>query len=216
MHTLLLRLCGPMQSWGSESHFSLRTTNHSPTKSGVIGLCGAALGWSRSMNYTPLAELRFGCRIVQPGVLMMDFQTVKGVIVAKGKGTENVISKRYYLSDADFLVGLEGSDLKFLEMLHHALGHSKFCVYLGRKSYVPSRPVVLLNGLRKNEDLETALFNYSIETQRSERIDLILETSIEDAERTWFDQPIKDSYFSRKFEARGLLMKSIQVDREEN
>lgn len=56
MPTLLLRLVGPMQSWGTTSRFDQRDTGKDPSKSGVIGLLAAAMGidrenweiWSRS------------------------------------------------------------------------------------------------------------------------------------------------------------------------
>ena len=44
MSVLLVRLAGPMQSWGSQSRFSHRDTEREPTKSGVVGLLSAALG----------------------------------------------------------------------------------------------------------------------------------------------------------------------------
>lgn len=43
MSTLLLRLAGPMQSWGTDSKFDVRRTGREPSKSGVIGLVAAAL-----------------------------------------------------------------------------------------------------------------------------------------------------------------------------
>lgn len=47
MSTLLLRLAGPMQSWGTDSKFDVRRTQREPSKSGVIGLVAAVLGISR-------------------------------------------------------------------------------------------------------------------------------------------------------------------------
>lgn len=47
MSTLLLRLAGPMQSWGTDSKFDVRRTQREPSKSGVIGLIAAALGIPR-------------------------------------------------------------------------------------------------------------------------------------------------------------------------
>ena len=44
MPTLLLRLVGPMQAWGTSSRFDERDTGKEPSKSGVIGLLAAALG----------------------------------------------------------------------------------------------------------------------------------------------------------------------------
>ena len=47
MATLLLRLAAPLQSWGADSKFEVRKTNREPTKSGVLGLLAAALGYRR-------------------------------------------------------------------------------------------------------------------------------------------------------------------------
>lgn len=44
MSTLLLRLAGPLQAWGTESKFETRRTEREPTRSGVVGLLMAALG----------------------------------------------------------------------------------------------------------------------------------------------------------------------------
>ena len=58
MPTLLLRLAGPMQSWGISSRFSIRDTGMEPSKSGVIGLVCAALGKPRDESTTDDAEFR--------------------------------------------------------------------------------------------------------------------------------------------------------------
>src|SRR3990172_4719032 len=55
MPTLLLRLVGPMQSWGTTSRFDQRDTGKEPSKSGVIGLLAAALGIDR-VNWTALGN----------------------------------------------------------------------------------------------------------------------------------------------------------------
>ncbi|MBF6357022.1 type I-E CRISPR-associated protein Cas5/CasD [Nocardia higoensis] len=75
---LLLRLAGPLQSWGSRSRFAHRDTDLRPTKSGVIGLCAAAMGLDRADPLGPLAELRFGVRADRPGTVIRDYQTVGG------------------------------------------------------------------------------------------------------------------------------------------
>ena len=48
MGVILLRLEGPMQSWGIESKFTDRHTEGDPSKSGVIGIVASALGRSRN------------------------------------------------------------------------------------------------------------------------------------------------------------------------
>jgi len=44
---LALRLEGPLQSWGFDSQYNRRNTGLMPTKSAVVGMCCAALGFSR-------------------------------------------------------------------------------------------------------------------------------------------------------------------------
>ena len=62
MNTLLLRLSGPMQSWGVQSRFGVRDTGLEPSKSGVIGLVCAAMGIPRSddSSLAEVSRLRFG------------------------------------------------------------------------------------------------------------------------------------------------------------
>ena len=74
MPTLLLRLAGPMQSWGTTSRFDERDTQLEPSKSGVIGLLCAALGRDRAESVDDLAALRMGVRVDREGVPMRDFQ----------------------------------------------------------------------------------------------------------------------------------------------
>ena len=58
MSTLLLRLAGPLQSWGTDSKFEVRRTENEPSKSGVIGLVAAALGIRRNEEISELNSLR--------------------------------------------------------------------------------------------------------------------------------------------------------------
>lgn len=158
MPTLLLRLQGPLQSWGTRSRFDHRETWPYPTKSGVIGILAAALGRDRAEDVADLAGLRMGVRVDRPGVLRVDYQTAQEILTADLRGKGNVQSWRYYLADAAFLVGLEG-DRTLLEKVHEALRNPRWPLFLGRKAYVPSPPVYLPDGLRA-EPLEVALACY--------------------------------------------------------
>lgn len=62
MSTLLLRLAGPVQSWGIDSKFEVRRTENAPSKSGVTGLLAAALGIQRNEDISSLNQLRLGCQ----------------------------------------------------------------------------------------------------------------------------------------------------------
>ncbi|MEV5850469.1 type I-E CRISPR-associated protein Cas5/CasD [Streptomyces sp. NPDC051985] len=152
MSVLLLRLAGPLQSWGASSRFTRRTTESAPTKSAVIGLLAAAAGIDRADDaaLTPLAALRFGVRIDQPGTLLRDFHTAHHAVTGKAMP----LSERYYLADAVFVAALEG-DPALLTRLDTALNEPVHPPFLGRRSCPPAAPVEL--GMQEKERLEDAL-----------------------------------------------------------
>ncbi|MFD7066322.1 type I-E CRISPR-associated protein Cas5/CasD [Streptomyces sp. NPDC059913] len=198
-HVLLVRLAGPLQSWGIVGRFARRDTHSRPTKSGVIGLCAAALGLPREKPLGELAEVRFGVRADRPGTSLRDYHTVgggryplrprdlitdhqraaratagpmpvppsddsskpgpfgraelqawygspkyitadptSGSLVSGEVRRHSMITERWYLSDAAFLVGLEHQDRTLLERIAHALEHPKRLLWLGRKACPPS------------------------------------------------------------------------------
>lgn len=152
MATLLLRLAGPMQSWGTQSRFSIRDTGREPSKSGVIGLLCAALGRPREESVADLAALAMGVRVDREGTVQVDYQTAGGahrrgdtygVARADGGKGGTVLSNRYYLADADFLVGLEADTAEqeaLLRELDAALAAPVWQLALGRKAFVPGVP----------------------------------------------------------------------------
>ena len=157
MSTLLLRLVGPMQSWGTTSRFDHRDTGKEPSKSGIIGILAAALGIDRE-NWTdlePLTRLSLGVRHDRPGMPRRDYQTAgcaaaDTIIKADGSQAKDggVVSQRFYLADAAFLVGLACEDRFLLERLHKALCNPVWPLALGRKSYVPSESIWINDGLQ--------------------------------------------------------------------
>lgn len=151
-----MRLTGPMQSWGTQSRFLDRETGREPSKSGVIGLVCAALG-KRQLEQTDdrarlseLADLVMGVRVDHEGDLLMDYQTAGGspatsqygVAKADGSRPGPIVSRRYYLADADFLVGLAGDDT-VLRVIDEALLAPCWPLFLGRKAFTPGVPVRL-------------------------------------------------------------------------
>jgi CRISPR system Cascade subunit CasD len=140
MATLLLKLVGPLQSWGVSSRFGERDTGSEPSKSAVLGLVAAALGRDRSADIQDLCLLRMGVRCDVPGMLIRDYQTALNVVSADGKNRDTTLSNRYYLSDASFWVGLEG-DKPILSECYAALRSPHWPIFLGRKSCPPSEPI---------------------------------------------------------------------------
>ncbi|MFV0429611.1 MAG: type I-E CRISPR-associated protein Cas5/CasD [Arachnia sp.] len=128
MSVLLLRLAGPMQSWGDSSRFQTRGTRREPTKSGVLGLLAAAQGRRRTDSLEDLLNLRFGVRVDQPGTIIRDFHTAHD-----HAGNSMPLSNRYYLADAAFVAGVEG-DQGLLAALDQAIQTPRFPLYLGRRA----------------------------------------------------------------------------------
>jgi CRISPR system Cascade subunit CasD len=227
--TLLLRLAGPMQSWGLDSRFDQRDTGREPSKSGVLGLLCAALGKPRDdrvgkwPQLETLAQLRMGVRVIREGDMRVDYQTAGGGIFpgrksygvwkASGGVGGTVVSPRQYLADADFLVGLEGSET-LLRLLEDALRAPVWPLSLGRKSYVPAMPVVLPRtppggpAIREG-DLDTVLCSYRDDSgdssqhlaTHSQRF--VLEVPLAAAAERRTDVPL--SFDRREFGVRGVV-----------
>lgn len=152
---LLLRLAGPLQSWGERSHFNERDTARFPTRSGVIGLLAAALGRHRGDNLDDLARLSITIRTDRPGVLLRDLHTVGGglpakatVTTAEGKkrsgDTGTLLTHRSYLADAVFTLALTAhGDTGLLTQAASALTTPYWPPYLGRRSCPPEGPLFL-------------------------------------------------------------------------
>jgi len=214
MPTLLLRLAGPMQSWGTTSRFDQRDTGKEPSKSGVIGLLAAAMGIDREdwTRLKPLTQLSMGVRHDRPGVLKRDFQTAgcaatDKVIRANGTMSDDgVVSERFFLADAVFLVGLECDNRPLLEEANEGLKNPAWPLALGRKSYLPAEPIWLKDGV-KDAPLLDALKEYPwLGTRRrweeGEPEQLIVSLDSTDGSGVLkMDQPLS-SFVERRFGAR--------------
>jgi CRISPR system Cascade subunit CasD len=150
---MLLRLAGPMQSWGEHSTFSERDTGAYPTRSGMIGMFAAAMGRRRGEPIGDLSGLRFTIRVDRPGYPMMDFHTVGGglpsartVVTAEGKRrsgkTTTIVSRRHYLADAVFTVAVTGPE-PVVDQVATALTRPVWSPYLGRRSCPAETPLLL-------------------------------------------------------------------------
>lgn len=153
-----------------EGKFKLKRTASAPTKSGVAGLLCCALGIPRddAQDYwlPVINSLRMGVRIDRAGMRWWDFHTVGadqnmrtaelkepqdeqdvGELRAQRTSPSNlkeksgpILTRREYLSDASFLVALQG-DTDVIAKLSLAIQKPKWCLFLGRKSCPPSRAI---------------------------------------------------------------------------
>lgn len=156
-HCLALRLAGPVQSWGSRSRFNRRETDTEPTKSGIVGLLAAAQGRRRTDKIEDLLGLSLGVRTDRAGTLLRDYHTVsdhrgRSLLAAavSSKGVQRPTSPakavhlttRFYLQDAVFVAAV-GGPASLLSALRDALLRPAFPLALGRRSCVPTMPIVL-------------------------------------------------------------------------
>lgn len=163
---LLLRLEGPLQSWGVRARWDVRDTQPEPTKSGIIGLLGCALGYPMHdprLETELDAGLRCGVRVESSGYVMEDYQTITeflptaegtykfsggtAVSLERLRGSSEpatIVSPRFYLQDAAFLVAVEERDthIGLLTRCAQALRQPTWPIFLGRKCCIPTRPIL--------------------------------------------------------------------------
>lgn len=141
MKTILLKFGGPMQSWGTSSHFETRNTDYYPSKSAVIGVIAASFGYSRDEDkkIEKLNELDFAVRVDQVGLLRKDFHTAKQL-----KRDASYITNRYYIEDAIFIVAISSEDDKWIEEICAALKNPYFQQFMGRRS-CPVQPDFIID-----------------------------------------------------------------------
>jgi CRISPR system Cascade subunit CasD len=196
-----------MMSWGDHSRFTIRDTRTEPTKSAILGLLCAALGRPRWESVNDLAALTMGVRVDKEGIVQCDYHTVMSSIKSSGKEGDTVVSQRYYIADADYVVGLEGNSRSFLEQLDQALQQPKWQLYFGRKSFIPSRPVrigildeLLLRALQQ--------YPYQGKPKVDQRLRYVLE--VPDSLDVRRDVPI--DWQKRLFGSRCVKTKSYRVE----
>lgn len=160
---LALYLNAPMQSWGNESRFNRRNTGLLPSKSAIAGMCCAAHGFSRGSSEEKdfllvFRELKM-TSIILPRKngknkeltlrKQADYHTVKDTKTADGKTKASHITYRQYLTDTAFGVLLEG-EKGFLSSTANALQDPVWGIWLGRKAFIPSAPV--LRGVKDSKE----------------------------------------------------------------
>ncbi|WP_128381291.1 type I-E CRISPR-associated protein Cas5/CasD [Streptomyces cavernae] len=153
MTGLLLRLAGPLQSWGERSAFARdRDTAGLPTRSGIIGMFAAAEGIPRDDPHA-LAHyetLQLTVRVDRPGVRLVDYHTVGGgqpkertaATSTGGNKGAAVITNRHYMADAVFVIAVTGPDQR-IARIADALHQPHWSPYLGRRACVPDEPFLL-------------------------------------------------------------------------
>lgn len=117
-------------------------------------------------------SLTIAVRADRPGVKFVDYHTVTGAPMMAANGEprarrvgDTIVTPREYLQDACFTVFLEMEPL-LEEKIVSALKNPRWCIYLGRKSCVPSRPVLEYTG-EGYDSLMDAVFQYPVADRAS-------------------------------------------------
>lgn len=158
MKYLALWLEGPLQSWGCDSKFDVRSTCGFPTKSGVFGLLLAASGDSGPQDVLlgRMQDVSMTAYVYRrddsPGLLRdfhmigngynlsdqwQDLHTTRTKDGKRPVGGGAKLTYRYYLQDGAFGVVL-GLEDELAAKFDKALTAPVFDLYLGRKCCVPS------------------------------------------------------------------------------
>jgi CRISPR system Cascade subunit CasD len=222
MKSVVLRLEGPMQSWGTQGRYSIRDTDAEPSKSGVLGLVGAALGMKRDDHelLARLRSLRLAVRIDRPGRVVRDLHTV-GAGTFRGEphsmwGLEGktVVTHRHYLVDAAFTGALGHEDEAFVGRIAEALQSPVWPLFLGRRSCAPSAPVFIGLYDGKPEDAVRAA-PAARGAGKSLRLVVEVESGTDGAPRS--DDPVSFESADRRFAFRYVAeswMENASADAE--
>ena len=162
---LILKLEGPLQSWGKHSFEGLRPSEAFPGRSALLGLLGACLGIDRedSEGQQQLAaSVGFAVRCDQGKhrpLKMTDYHTVKDARVDyQGlKSHETIQTWREYWQDVKYTAAiwnLPEAGIS-LQQLHSAVRQPVFTPVLGRRSCPLVRP--LFEAMVEAEDALAAL-----------------------------------------------------------
>jgi len=159
---LLLRLDGPLQSWGGVAMDPLRPTLSFPTRSALAGLSASALGWTyRDGSRTTALQdaMDYAVRQERAPRAILDYQTAdldrigsqgwtRWGIEKRGGGTAAAgtqVLKKAYLAGGAFLVALGLTDAAPVSLadLANALRLPARPLFLGRKGCLPASPILI-------------------------------------------------------------------------
>ena len=165
MKVLILKLEGPMASFGDVAVDEVRPTARHPLKSMIVGLLGNALGYCRT-DHAKLDGLqcavRMASRLDRVGGVMRDYQTAltngddpkKPTFIGKNVWTTRPVNLRTpnndenpiqiyrdYLTDVSVTVAVHITDDDLLDKTAAAVKKPARPLFLGRKACPPTRPI---------------------------------------------------------------------------
>lgn len=155
MNYLKLNFCGILQHYSPDKYVvtapssTYYRTERMPTKKAVIGLISASLGVDRNSDKISDLYESVTClySVKKTGTVITDYQTVRPIgsnaftTVSGKKTTDAIIKTVEYLQDYKFDVYV-GADDDTLKKVYDALCNPVYHQYFGKRSCVPSEPIV--------------------------------------------------------------------------
>jgi CRISPR system Cascade subunit CasD len=171
---LTFQLYAPLSSWGEPAVGEKRNSARHPSKSAVLGLVAAAMGYRRQSDEPHLElqdSLSFGVKLVGEAFPTSDYHTIqpekkrnrhvhKRKDEIQGIESKAQLSYRQYRQDALNVVALWNTDnaqIGLHEILS-SLKQPKFSLFVGRKSCPLALPLNPILG--EHDSLKTALDSY--------------------------------------------------------
>lgn len=201
MRTIVLKFAGPMQSWGTDSHFNVRHTDLYPSKSAVIGMVAAALGFKRDDERIGfLDSMHFSVRVDQPGRITKDYHTAHST---NGRKNTVYVTTRYYLEDAVFTVALGIDDLSQAEEILEGLHNPYFQLSMGRRSFpIPADFIVGVYDQKPLDVLKNIPWQAADWYKRMSKREIRLSVYTDDADAKGLTRIRKDRLLSLSPEGR--------------
>lgn len=161
---IILRLSSSIQGYSISSCHSNKPTVRDVPKSSVLNMIACCMGWNtkekpKDITWEEMTRLPMNLRVEREGIIETDFQVATNVPLRNTKKIWNFcgediidpffphygdgkteLSKKSYLSDAEFIVTLEG-EKKLVERISESLCDPVWIPYLGRSNCIPSRPI---------------------------------------------------------------------------
>ncbi|MFZ1429013.1 MAG: type I-E CRISPR-associated protein Cas5/CasD [Geminicoccaceae bacterium] len=197
---LLFTLYAPMGAWGSPSlsasNAAFKTTEIDPTRSALVGLLGAAMGWGRHQLGVLDTDLAFAVRVdLAPSRdPKPDYHTITPADPPAGRerwtrfeelrchlvGSEAkgaILSRREYWTNGLWTVAVHSSGSPTVHELAAALADPIWPLSAGRKAFalgLPLEPMVI-----QAENLATAFHGYGLPWTRREGLLTVLSPLIQ-------------------------------------
>jgi len=165
MKTLILKTEG-MSAYGLQTFDVHRKVNHFPTRSAILGLLAAAMGFCREQHSQIFAlsqKLQIAVQVNNAGQKIVDYHTVQNFRSPFGKiqkGTKPTFREYWCDSEHTFAITSDDNTIKQLE---EKVNSPVFFLFQGRKSCPLTRP--LFEAVVENENPANALLHLSKQGQ---------------------------------------------------